>query len=187
MTLNLLHPDIQSIYSHGQEFKLYLSSLDIQPDVICVQESFLKPHINFSLSGYGVFRADRPLRAGGGLITFVRDGLSCTELSLPGFESIECQCYKIAVHNGQSINVIIFYNPCNKINPSDLDLLMRSMERSCILCGDCNAHNELWGSNSTDINGNTLAQFVDDNNLVLLNDGTGTRLDIRTGKSSALE
>ena len=45
------------------------------------------------------------------------------------------------------------------------------------MCGDFNSHNSIWGSNKTDKNGREIEEFLTDNNLVFLNDGTPTRQD----------
>ena len=45
--------------SNGQEFKHYLRELKEKPDVICIQETFLKPVLDFVIYGYIVIRRDR--------------------------------------------------------------------------------------------------------------------------------
>lgn len=55
------------------------------------------------------------------------------------------------------------------------------------ICGDFNAYHRLWGSAYTTTNGETVHKFVNDNDLVVLNDVSGTRLDIRSGKLSAID
>ena len=56
-------------------------------DVICIQESFLIPD-NYCPTGYHSVRSDRPITTGG-LITFIRSGLICTEARRPA--DMECQ------------------------------------------------------------------------------------------------
>lgn len=46
--------------------------------------------------------------------------------------------------------------------------------QSVIVCGDFNAHNVNWGSNRTDSRGSKLMDFVDYNDLVILNNGDPT-------------
>ena len=38
----------------------------------------------------------------------------------------------------------------------------------------------MWGGNHTDMNGKVIEELMEDNNLVCMNDGKGTRIDIRT-------
>ena len=54
-------------------------------------------------------------------------------------------------------------------------------------CGDFNAHNNLWGSKHTDGNGEAVEELMDIRQLVCLNNGNGTRIDIRTNTMSSLD
>lgn len=46
------------------------------PHVICIQESWLKPHLSFVLNGYMAVRKDRSNDNGGGVITFVKSEIT---------------------------------------------------------------------------------------------------------------
>lgn len=56
-----------------------------------------------------------------------------------------------------------------------------------VVCGDFNAHSTLWGGVRTDLNGEVMEELLEEHNLVCLNDGRGTRLDVHTGNMSALD
>lgn len=56
-----------------------------------------------------------------------------------------------------------------------------------IICGDFNAHSSLWGSTRTDENGRIIEEYMDEHNLVCLNDGRGTRFDVGRGTESAID
>ena len=64
---------------------------------------------------------------------------------------------------------------------------MGEMSNKMIICGDFNAHNRIWGSRSTDKNGEIIEEFMEDNSLVCLNDGNPTRIDIARGGMSCLD
>ena len=53
--------------------------------------------------------------------------------------------------------------------------------------GDFNAHNPIWGSEKTDANGKVIERALEKNNSVIINDGSGTRIDTHTGKISHLD
>lgn len=38
--------------SNGQEFKGFIKELRKKPDVICIQETWLKPRLDFVIKGY---------------------------------------------------------------------------------------------------------------------------------------
>ena len=54
-------------------------------------------------------------------------------------------------------------------------------------CGDFNAHSTLWGGLWTDVNGQVLAELLDEKCLISLNNDRGTRIDPVTGIESALD
>lgn len=55
-----------------------------------------------------------------------------------------------------------------------------------IWCGDFNAHSTLWGVKN-DGNGDVILEFMDEEELVCLNDGSGTRMDVVRGTESAID
>lgn len=56
-----------------------------------------------------------------------------------------------------------------------------------IWCGDFNAHSVTWGSSNTDKNGTVVEEYMEDKFLVCLNDGSGTRFNIRDLSKSCLD
>lgn len=68
-----------------------------------------------------------------------------------------------------------------------LDSVGRVANSKIIACGDFNEHSTLWGSPRTDRDGDIIEEFLDDNMIVCLNDGRGTRYDAAHGAESALD
>ena len=56
-----------------------------------------------------------------------------------------------------------------------------------VVCGDFNAHHKLWGGRRNDTKGNHLYNHVIENNIVVLNDGTGTRLNPINMETSSID
>ena len=54
-----------SVIAHGLEFKNYLSQLEFVPDIICLQETFLKPELKFIIQGYEIIGKDGENGRGG--------------------------------------------------------------------------------------------------------------------------
>lgn len=55
----VLQWNARSLLANGQEFKKYVDDLPSKPDVICVQETWLKPNLDFRIVGYVSVRCDR--------------------------------------------------------------------------------------------------------------------------------
>ena len=168
--------------ANGQEFKQFVYDREERLDIICVQETWLKPRWDFIINGYVSVRKDRLEGGGGGCATFVREGVPYRVVDVE--VGLECVVVEVWVGN-RSIVVVNFYNPCRKLELGQLELLVR--DRGCVVCGDFNAHNILWGSEGTDYNGRVVEELLEGRQLVILNDGAGTRLDVSTGRESVLD
>ena len=71
--------------------------------------------------------------------------------------------------------MVNIYNPTGKINRNEYDFLFSL--NNVIICGDFNSKNLIWGSDKTDSNGKILQELMEENNLYLLNDGSGTHIN----------
>lgn len=75
--------------------------------------------------------------------------------------------------------MINFYNPANKL--LSVEELGTYLKGNVIWCGDFNAHRSLWG-NYNDRNGAVIEELIE----LKKYDGSGTRVNIRTGAESAI-
>ena len=76
--------------------------------------------------------------------------------------------------NNKQFNLINIYNPGGKIHKDEYNLLFAV--KNFIICGDFNSKNTLWGSNAIDYNGKIIQELIDEHDLYLLNNGTGTHI-----------
>lgn len=181
MIMHILQWNARSLIANGQEFKKYIYELEVLPDVVCVQETWLQQHLDFVIPGFSSVRYDRPNNQnGGGCATFLKDGLAFREIPCP--DDMECIMVEICSPRKEgNIKLINFYNPCKKLSIDRLNEMAGSVYRKEIWCGDFNAHNSLWGSNHTDSNGNIVEELMEERVLICLNDGQGTRIDVNRG------
>lgn len=68
----ILQWNARSLIANGQEFKRFVAAFNDKPEIICVQESWLKPCLGFVIPGYESLRKDRYNRSGGGCATFIK-------------------------------------------------------------------------------------------------------------------
>ena len=79
------------------------------------------------------------------------------------------------------LNVVTYYNPPgNRSNPAIFHRSNYNNRNSTLITGDLNCKNLAWGSNSTDAQGSDLANTLEDQNWIILNDGSKTRADPRS-------
>lgn len=58
MDLLLQQWNTRSLIANGQEFKKYIDHLKERSNVICIQERWLKPQLDFITKGYTAVRRD---------------------------------------------------------------------------------------------------------------------------------
>lgn len=67
MVISVLQWNARSLISSGQEFKKVIDDKEFKPHVICIQETWLKSHLDFVIQGYISIRRDRQTCNGGGV------------------------------------------------------------------------------------------------------------------------
>lgn len=103
--------------------------------------------------------------------------------------SIEIECVIIEVYKSDwNFVVVNLYNPCKSLSLDVLEnIVMRQGKRKEIWRGDFNAHNSLWGGKHTDKNGEVVEELMDVRQLVCLNNGNDTRIDMRSNTLSCID
>lgn len=97
----ILQWNARSLIANGQEMKKCIRDLDPKPDFICVQETWLKPNLDFIVPGFECLRKDRPDRSGGGCATFIRTGIQYKPVKWEG--ALECVITQVWCHEGKFI------------------------------------------------------------------------------------
>ena len=155
--------------AHKIELEKYLIEISYAPDVICIQETFLKPNRPFTLKGYNLVRKDR-IEPKGGLITCIKNNINYTEIGVP--DDLECIGIEVRMKTS-SITVFNIYNkPQLDINSEAFEKLCNN--RKTIITGDLNAHNRLWYSESTNNSGKIIEEIIELNNFTVINSAEGT-------------
>ena len=156
-SLTIFQWNCNGLWAHQIEFKQHIAQNYY--DVICLQETCLKPNRHFSL-----VRKDKTDANKGGLVTLVKDTLSYTEIVIQ--HNIECIVVKIKSDNSY-ITVANLYIPPNQ--NVDASLLSSLFTLKTIIVVDLNAKSTLWGSPDTDYRGKVIENLIDDNNFITIN------------------
>ena len=167
--------------------KLKYIIFKFSPQIICIQETNFKDNYNLPIKGYQCFYKNRinRERASGGVSIYVKNEFVTKEISITSnFEiigvSIQYYQYKISVAN-------IYLPPNEEVTTENLNRLILQIPSPRIILGDFNANNIIWGSKTIDKRGRCIEEFIDNNNLVLLNTGEGTRYNVNTGEFSTID
>ena len=157
---------------------------DLELDLILVQETKLTAGtMPPKFAGYRCLRKDRVQSGGigGGLAIYLRDHIptadttSSVQQLLPSRDqTTELLSCKIKSQGGD-LNIVNLYIPPSSSAPGFTPDLQRLSELpNLILGGDVNAHHPLWSPATPDLRGTVVQRDLED--LVLLNDGTPTRI-----------
>ncbi|KAB0797694.1 hypothetical protein PPYR_08687, partial [Photinus pyralis] len=104
------------------------------------------------------------------------------------FKLTNLEAVATTIITSSKFNICNIYLPPNlNISNNDIAIVLEQIPSPRIIIGDFNAHNEIWGSISTDARGRIIESIIDRYNLNLLNDGNQTRFNSFTGNFSTLD
>ena len=175
MSIKIISWNANSINAHSIELKNYIQNCQIKPDVICVQETFLKSKSKFKIPGYSIESKNRSDdRRWGGVATFIKEGTIYERIqNIP--QTLEGVTIKLYTSEGQILITNIYIPSGTTAN--DYEILRPIFnQQNSIICGDMNAKNRLWGSPKNDAQGIRMIELID-NNYIVLNDGSGTHIN----------
>lgn len=179
--LNLLQWNSQSL----KPKKLSLENLLVQGKIhICaISETWLRPDSSLSLSGYKIYRRDRP-DSYGGVAIIVHNSITSYQITdLPQNLNPGIEIIAIKILNCSNIeNIVSLYCPpsINTIS-DDWERILSRFHRRTILLGDFNAHHPNWSS-KLDSRGSQIFDSLIDSSFVTLNDGEPTRIKWTNGE-----
>lgn len=171
---NILQWNCLSIRARKLDLQLLLQQHCIS--LCALSETWLRNSIPFNISGYNFIRADRA-DGYGGVGILIRKNIVYDEIILD-LEGSNLEACAIQISYKQCpMTVVSVYRPPNQlVTSNDLQRLFNQLSQPMIVLGDYNAHHVDWGCPATDSLGKRLLEIAEVENLVLLNDGTPTRI-----------
>ena len=183
--------NIRGVNANRDNLEHYLREHDF-PEIVTMNETMLRHDKNIKIDGYYCAARREPIGTSGkhGSMILVRETvLEVVELDfLKNQFNEEVIGIEIVGNGGRpGLNIVTYYNPPgNRINS---DIFRRALYSgsATVITGDLNCKHQAWGSNITDPQGTHLNDTLDDQNWILLNDGSKTRIDPRSGKEEVLD
>ena len=166
-------------------------------DVAAIQETKLRAEDSTPVfRGYDCVRRDRrrggatKWTRGGGLALFFKKGLRYQMLPVGEIEedtvgSMEVQGAEIIRGDGSVVSVYNVYIPKCVDEVARRQLYKLRSAPSAIVLGDVNAHADLWDNLiARDSRGDIITDWLENNSMVVLNNGDPTRRESGTGRLS---
>ena len=174
--LSVLQWNCNGLLAHQNEFKNHLAINRDKYDVICLQETFLKPEKNFAVSGYSIIRQDRKENNKGGVLTMVKENLKyvlcgSSESNSQIDSCIEYIQVDIKLSRSRIKIVNVYIPPDKEVGENNLNSFYGSQS---LIIGDLNAKSTLWGSPQSDRRGLVLEELIDKHNATVINTGQAT-------------
>lgn len=174
--MKIIQINVTSIRNKKPQLSQFLGENKI--DVAIISETFLKPEHKFGIPNYNIIRSDRDTTTfGGGVAILLEKSILVKVLKINATnKNIEIAACEFNSHMGQIVILSTYIPPTPTYDSKDLENILKQIPSNAkvLWCGDFNAHNQLWGNSSTDNKGTHVMNFIEDNNLVLLNDGSKT-------------
>ncbi len=184
MACNIIQWNCRGLRPNFIDFRLLCD--DYLPIVCCLQETMLN-NDNYSIRGYTAFnliRRDIGGRSCGGVSVLVRDGIPHGECPL----NTTLQAKAVIISTPKTITICSLYlPPSENLNMLLLSQLVDQLPKPFIICGDFNGHSITWGCDSNNSRGNKIDDFITNNDLCLLNDGSFTYLHPGSGSYTAID
>ncbi|CAH1985069.1 unnamed protein product [Acanthoscelides obtectus] len=146
-------------------------------DIALISETWFKPGFNVIFKGYSIIRSDRH-DGKTGVAIFVRNTLKFKEITCrPRPNYVQVCGAEVQVADSLRLSLLSMYvPPSSHIRTNEWIDLLSPFGQDTIVGGDFNAHHNLWGSYKQDHNGCSLVEALNSIDLVLMNDGSSTRL-----------
>ena len=181
---DILQWNCKGLRSRAEHLKVLLR--EANPGVVCLQEIQLGlEKFNPGLD-YEIFTCTPPVgdRAHGGAAIIINKSLECTPLAL----NTDLQAVALKIALDREITVCSLYLPPRfNFMYSDIQSLVDELPQPYMILGDFNAHNPLWGGDTLDNAGKIIEDILNNNDSVLLNDGSMTYHNIYFNTYSAID
>ena len=185
MNLNILQWNARSITSNKGDLELFMHDNNIH--VALISETWLKKDKFFSISGYNILRSDRN-DGFGGVAILIKTHFLYTDLGcVTALPEVECRGISVVLQNGLKYMYILYKRPQVSITAASWNALFRQLKKPFLIGGDFNVHHTSWGSSFSNREGTALLDSLEEDNLVVLNDGNPTRLTPPNSLKSAVD
>lgn len=157
------------------------------PSIMCFQETNFTCKYTERINYFKTFHKNRANSAiaSGGVAIYVKVNILSEMINI----NTPLEALAIQIRAPYPITICNIYLPNSlSIDNNDiLEQLVRKLPEPFIITGDFNSHNQLWGCQLTNNRGPLMEKWIDDNNLIILNDGRPTHFATAIGKSSAID
>jgi len=167
--ISVLQWNCNGIIKHQNELRNHVCRNSNKYDIICLQETSLKPDKKFNIPGYIAVRRDRVDGDKGGVLTLVKQDLNYIQICSP--DNLECIVLKIKLLSAYLTVANIYLPPDKYVDQNELSKIFGPQT---LIIGDLNAKSKLWGSPRPDESGLMFEELIDMHNASVISTGQPT-------------
>ena len=182
----ILQWNIRGFRANMMELKSIL--IDKNVTIACLQEIKMKDSDKLSLKGFDSYskcHVNDDDHAAGGVAILVKRGAPHQEVKLK--TTLQAVAVTVCLH--VTLTICSIYLPPGRTTGElcELDKLVSQLPAPFLILGDFNAHSDLWGNQVLRPDGKIIEDFISNNDLNFLNDGSPTYLHPGSGSWSAID
>ena len=168
---SILQWNIRGVHNKKQEIIQLIDQC--KASVIALQETLMPANRLHKIPGYSVIGKDgvHNFRQHGGVAIYIHSDIPFEEIALTS--PLQAVAATIQLRNRLTL-CNVYNSRSHNLSANLLNQLYSELPKPCIILGDFNAYSPLWGCASSDTRGNIIASFLENSNLVLLNNGAPT-------------
>lgn len=184
MSLNIIQWNINGFVKKLNNIQILNHKYN--PLLLCLQETNLNDTYTPFLKNYKLYHSNRTNcgRASGGVAILARTDYPTSQIQLKS----NLEAIAITIQLESNITICNLYIPNQKpFSSLDIENIIQQLPHPFLLVGDFNSHSENWGSERTDLRGKEINKILENDNIVLLNNGDHTRLNPANGLFSTID
>lgn len=171
--LKIIHWNANGITKIINELKAFISTNN--PDIILLNETYLKPNLSLKIPNFITYRNDLPLIRGssahGGTAILVHRKIVHQSPNIN--TKLQSTSILIKINNKTTLISSVYKPPSSTLLTSDLNLLINDAE-NIIIAGDLNSKHPLWNSRRTNAAGLILYNHLLQNDYTVIAPDTPT-------------
>lgn len=171
--LKIIQWNARSAVANKNSLINFLITEDI--DIALISETWFKRDVVYIYRGYNVIREDRD-DGYSGVAILIKTGIPFERITIKKNYIQDLLACGIKINYKQSyLSLLSVYRcPKTKTKTEDWDKLFSQLKHPCIIGGDMNAHNSLWGSYKNDNIGHQIVETIQNLDYVVMNNGQPT-------------
>ena len=164
---NILQWHVQELRNKKDEVLKLVS--DHTPLLLAIQETMMSGYNKFSIPNYHIFNKTGHFnwRSHGGVSILIHDSVPYRELKIIS---------EVQAVAARDITLFYVFFAESPTNTADFKRNRSATTTPFFILGDLNGHSRIWGSRNNSARGNIIEEFLNTNNLNIMNDGSPTRV-----------